>query len=146
MDRKDSILSNPGKYVLVRDKEQILEAYYELFEELNIDILPFYIEKLGENTTRAHRLVITPSGVVAIASEDKHHIWEMDFETDEGKHLLGVANNLSSQVQSRDIHELIPVLRTDEQTYYLRLLPYYDQKSSEVMIDFLNMKYATYNL
>lgn len=146
MDKKDNILSNPGKYVLVSRKEQILESYGDLFEEFNIDVLPFYIEKLHENTIRSHRLVLTPSGVVALASEDKNYIWEMDFNTEEGIHLLEEANKLSAEIKSRDIHDLVPILNTEQQTYYLRLLPYNDQQASEVLIDALDQKYTAYNI
>ncbi|PKN02745.1 hypothetical protein CVU76_01780 [Candidatus Dojkabacteria bacterium HGW-Dojkabacteria-1] len=146
MDKEDNILNNPNKFVLVVGKEEILEAYSELFDVVNVDILPFYIEKLHDNTVRAHRLVITPSGIVAIASEDKDVIWEMNFETEEGIHLLEESNRLSAQTESRDIHDLIPVIETEQQTYYLRLLPYFDQRASAVLIDILDQKYAAYNL
>ncbi len=146
MDKKDSILNNPERYVLVRNKEQILQLYGDIFEECTIDILPFYIERVNSNTSSIFRFIITPSGVVAVASEDKEYIWGIDFDSEEGISLLEQLNVSCAQIKSSDIHDLIPTLETETQKYYLRIFPYNDQRASEVLVYELENKFLASKL
>lgn len=118
--------------------------YQELFETVSVDDIQFDVEKLHKNTTRTHRLVISPSVVVAIASKDPDYIWNIDFNSEEGQSLLEQGSILSAGTQSFDIHDLVPVLETDSQTYYFRILPYNDQRSSAVLTAILDQKYSDY--
>ena len=145
MDTSDLLIS-PEKYVLVKNEEQVLDAYGNLFEKMHIDILPFYIEKKFNAIlkTNSPRFIITPSGIVGVTSERGDKIWNMNFETPEGKLLLEKLNQCSAQVKSKDIDDLTQTLSIENQNYYLKLLPYNDSDASKVLVDELDQKYNAY--
>jgi len=145
MDIKDDIFNNPEKYVLIRNEKQILEVYGELFDKLSPDILPFYIEKENENSNPSFRLIITPSGVVAVNSEEKNYIWELDFNTEKGLSLLEQLNLFCARAKSGEIQDLVQKLETKEQKYFLRIFPYDDHQASQVLVDELDQKYTAYS-
>jgi hypothetical protein len=130
MDRTDNSIHSE----LFNSKEDILERYNELFVEKNLDNTPYYLEIPTSDEPDVFRFIITPSGVVGVASLDKEHIWEVDLNSDEEKRFLTRLNRIVGQNNNTDdIKSLVREFRSDNQTYFLRILPYSQKRASEVL-------------
>lgn len=145
MEKGNNSQKTPELSVLVHNKEQILSAYQGLFDTVYVG-WPFEIEKHFKNTHDLFRLIICPSGVVAISSKERNRIWNMNFESDEGKSLLEQSSMLLAEANPNDITDLIRELIIEDNTYYLRMLPYDDQKASDVLVYELDQKYMASKL
>jgi hypothetical protein len=65
------ILENPEKFIAFANKEQLLQAYPEWFEEINVDSTPFFLERKPKRHTGIdHRHIITPSGLIRIEGKE----------------------------------------------------------------------------
>ncbi len=130
MDRTDNSIHSE----LFNSKEDILERYNKLFVEKNLDNTPYYLEIPTSDEPDVFRFIITPSGVVGVASLDKEHIWEVDLNSDEEKRFLTRLDKIVGQNNSTDdIKNLVREFRSDNQTYFLRILPYSQKRASEVL-------------
>ncbi|MDY0097229.1 MAG: hypothetical protein RBS01_02655 [Candidatus Dojkabacteria bacterium] len=130
MDRTDNSIHSD----LFDSKEDILERYNELFVEENLDNTTFYLEIPTSDEPDVFRFIITPSGVVGVASLDKEHIWEVDLNSDEDKRFLTRLDKIVGQNNSTDdIKNLVREFRSDNETYFLRILPYSQKRASEIL-------------
>jgi len=77
----EEILKTPREFLAVANKEQILEAYPDLFEKVSVDSIPFYLEKKpNKRILPGHRYVMTPSGFVRFEGK-RDLVWEVSKES-----------------------------------------------------------------
>lgn len=81
------ILEKPEDFVVIKSPEQLLQTYPDWFEKIDIDLLPFYIEKapvkkdgVVDFSASHQRYVLTPSGIVRISSANTKTIWSINKE------------------------------------------------------------------
>jgi len=75
------ILENPKDFLMITSKEQILEAYPDLFEKVNVGSIPFYLEKKpNKRILPGHRYVMTPSGFVRFEGKSDL-VWKVSEES-----------------------------------------------------------------
>lgn len=144
----NDMLENPEKYVQFAYIGQLLDIYGELFTPIEDDSQPvyIYIEKLNKNTNKLFRFIALYNGVVAISSEHKNHIWDIDFTSEEGLKLLGILDDVIEERKSNDIQELVQEITLDEEKYFLRIFPFRDQQASQVLSSELDDRLMRYNL
>jgi hypothetical protein len=71
---------------VVANSEQLVLAYPNLFEKINVDILPIYLEKEmkdKEGFTKEERLFLMPTGVLSVSATEipeLESIWEISKE------------------------------------------------------------------
>ncbi len=130
MDKTDNSIYSD----LFNSKEDILERYNELFIEKNLDNTPYYLEIPTFDEPDVFRFIITPSGFVGVASLDRERIWEIDLNSEEDKRLLTRLDKMVEENSNTDdIKNLVKEFRSDNQTYFLRILPYSQKRASEVL-------------
>lgn len=142
----NDILENPEKYVQFANIGQLLETYGELFTPIEEDYESIYIEKLNKHTNKLFRFIAFFNGVVAISSESKEDIWNMDLNSEEGLKLLGILDSVITERESNDIKELVQELSIDEEKYFVRIFPFQDQRASQVLASELDDRLMAYNL
>ena len=142
----NDILENPEKYVQFANIGQLIEVYGELFTPIEEDYESVYIEKLNKHINKLFRFIAFYSGVVAVSSEHKNNIWEIDFNSEEGLKLLGILDNVITERESNDIKELVQELSTEEGKYFVRIFPFQDQRASQVLASELDDRLMAYNL
>ena len=92
------VLENPRKFLAVTDKEQILTAYPDWFEEINIDSMPFYLErKPDKRILPGHRYIITPTGLVRLEGP-RELVWKISEEDED---ILTELNVFASEEQRK---------------------------------------------
>ena len=119
---------------LFNSKEDILDRYGELFEKEELDDSQYYLELHTSDESDVFRFIITPSGFVGVSSLDRERIWEIDINSDEDKRLLTKLDKIVGENSNTDdIKKLVREFRSDNETYFLRILPYSQKNTSEVL-------------
>ena len=141
MNKAESFLNNPDKYLppMITTK-QILETYGALFQPIYIGTEDYFIEKKMKNTQSLWRFIITPSGPVAVSSVRKNSIWDIDFESEKDESFLPILDITMENCKDNDIQNLVTKIIREDDTYYLRMLPYDDERSSEILLSELDSK------
>lgn len=136
------ILERPEDFVVIKDREQLLQAYPNLFKNINIDLSPFYIEKppvrkdgVIDFSCSDKRYVLTPSGIVRISSKENETIWGIG---DKDKEILKEANVFAnkSRIERENTQQEIYETRVEGKTINMMYFPYNDPVSANnVMSD-----------
>lgn len=129
---------------LITSKKEILNRYPGLFSRHTFNHEDsFYMENPNYQKLGLFRFMILPAGVVAVSSFKKDSIW--DIENDDSKnHFLETINTIvEEQIESgtKNIHDLVQELHYDTEIYFLRILPYEDIHSSNVITSLLDIRY-----
>ncbi len=137
MDKRES-----GLHVdLINNDLDILERYPDVFFEKQIGEHSYYIEKPVEDKIATFRFIITPSGAVAVSSLKSEDIWSLNGEKEKDVPLLLEVDNIVSGTRSLDMHDLVKEMHFCSNTYFLRILPYSDKHTSNVIKCFLDRRY-----
>lgn len=144
---KSDFLHNPEDYVIIKDMQQLLDAYPEVFtsvkiarsEEMQIPELNCSVEVLKDNfQKRFARFFLYDSFVLSLNSQDNTRIWSMDPNTEEGKLFL-----LKLEAEFRDYKDkkvLVTDFKTDEGNFSVRMFPYGENESAKIILDELDFK------
>jgi len=93
-----------------------------------------------KNTQNLWRFIITPSGPVAVSSVRKNSIWDIDFESEKDKSFLPILDMTMENRKGNNIQNLVTKIIREDDIYYLRMLPYNDERSSEILLSELDRK------
>jgi hypothetical protein len=129
--------------VLVTSNEQISDAYPELFEKHDIDIVPIHIEKKSEliDYVEEPRIILLPSGVISISSKDNQDFIWSDYKTEEYKKLLIELNKKTSMWDRENNHnKLLHTEIINDKDYVINFFPHKDPNASSVLINMLDTK------
>lgn len=129
---------------LITCKEDILNKYPELFTKHDLDSKEsFYIENPNPQKLGLFRFMILPAGVVAISSLKKDTAWDIENCQSNGDFLNELNNLVGEKIESgtRDMHHLVQELHYGREEYFLRILPYSDKQSSNVITSILDQRY-----
>lgn len=140
MDRRDNVLSQE----VFNNEQEILDRYNGLFFEKEFDEEPYYIEKAEPETNPSFRFFLTPGGVVAVSSFEPRDIWSLTGEKDTEQALLLQLNIITKENRSFAVEDLVKELHSYSKIYFLRILPYGDKQSYEVIKRVLDPRYAQY--
>lgn len=138
MDKKESVDFQKD---LINNDLDILERYPNSFFEKQLGEHSYYIEKPLENVSGSFRFFITPSGAVAVSSLIPEEIWSLTGQRDNDIPLLLEVDNIVSETRSLDIHDLVKEMHFCSNTYFLRILPYSDKHTSNIIKCFLDRRY-----
>lgn len=140
MDKKESGFQGE----LINNDLDILERYPDVFFEKQIGDHSYYIEKpLEEDKIATFRFFITPSGAVAVSSLKSEDIWSLTGEKEKDIPLLLEVDSIVSETRSLDMHDLVKEMHFCSNTYFLRILPYSDKHTSNVITCFLDKRYKS---
>lgn len=128
---------------LISKDSDILERYPNTFFEKEIGEHSYFIEKPLEDIPGSFRFFITPSGAVAVSSLIPEQIWSLTGEKDNDIPLLLEVDKVVSEIRSLDIHDLVQEMHFCSSTYFLRILPYSDKHTSNVIKCFLDRRYKS---
>ena len=136
------ILEKPEDFVVIKDREQLLQAYPNLFEKINIDLLPFYIEKppvrkdgVIDFSCSDKRYVLTPSGIVRISSKENETIWGIDDRDTEVFNEMNIFAT-EQRVKEKGTQQELYETRVEGKTINMMYFPYNDSMSANnVMSD-----------
>lgn len=140
MDRKDNGLSNE----VFNNEQEILDRYKGLFFEKEFDEEPYYIEKGNPEKNSSFRFFLTPGGAVAVSSFVPSEIWSLTGERDTDQALLLQLNIVARENRSFAVEHLVKELHSYSKIYFLRILPYGDTLSFEVIKTLLDPRYEAY--
>jgi hypothetical protein len=127
------------------NKESILNQYSDLFEEYDIKNAPLYLEKETTLQTGLHRIVLTEISPFVISSKDKKNIWDLNLNnTDDLMIILEAERFAFDRRNSSDIRYQMKNIFSQGKEYNIRILPYNDSHSSEVLNYLLKRKMAIY--
>ena len=130
MEKTDNSISSD----LIESKEDLLSTYKELFVKEIVDESEYHIEIPTSDEPDVFRFIITPSGFVGISSLDKERVWEIDVTQDEDKRLLTKLDKVVEEnVDSHDLRNLVREFRSDNETYFIRILPYSERRATGVL-------------
>ncbi len=119
--------------VIIANKEQLLQAYPEWFEEVKTENFSFFIEKAPEKRIPPqHRYFITPSGIVRLEGAD-NRVWNINKENTD---ILGKLNKFAAE--ERDIfnnggriNNDYKSIELDDHNLQEKFIPYGDISSSD---------------
>jgi len=130
---------------VVASKEQLLEGYPELFEELNVHSIPVYLEipNIQEESEylKTERVLILPSGTISISTKDTQHLWNI---SEEDTILLAYLNTHTEKLHrdwkdGKDV-DLFAQTKIQNTDYGIKYYPYGDVNASANLIDLLDKK------
>lgn len=129
---------------LITSGEDILNRYPGLFTQHNLDDeILYYLENPVTHIETQFRFMILPAGVVSVSSLKQEDIW--NIENYKLKNFLILTINdiakSTNNLGTRDIKQLVKDLHFDTDEYFLRVLPYSDKHSSEVIKTILDRRY-----
>ena len=128
MDLKD----NTPDLELITSKEDLFEKYNILFTKEVIDERDYYFEIPTQEKLDLYRVIVTPSGIVAVSSLKLEQIWEIDSQQNQKMlHDLDIVVERFSDTE--DIRKLTREFRSGTETYFLRILPYNQVSISQVL-------------
>lgn len=135
---------------VVASKEQLLEGYPDMFEELNVESIPIYLEipnKQEESEyLKNERVLILPSGAISISTQDTQNLWKI---SEEDKILLGYLNMHTEKLHrdwkdGKDI-DLFTQTKIQNTEYGIKYYPYGDVNASAKLTDLLDKKVLAKN-
>ena len=126
---------------LFNSKREFLKEYGNLFVEEEVDGEKYHMEIPTEKNPNPYRIVVVPSGIVGVSSFEPLKIWELDAQEEESKIMLVKLNSIVQEnINSDDIRKLVKEFRSGNQTYFTRILPYSQQRSTDVLRCILDEK------
>lgn len=125
----------------INSTDELLKRYGDLFLETSIDGEFFYLAVCTRTDPEPFRIIITPSGVVAVTSINKLDVWDINPRGREDSRLFHKLDSVvSKSIDKTEIPDLIGNFEFENQRYFTRILPYSDPTSSELLIHLLNEK------
>jgi hypothetical protein len=129
---------------LITCKEDILDRYPNLFTYYSLDKKrSLYIENPNPVKPGLFRFMILPAGVVAVSSLKKDSIWDIENY----RFRVGLIDTIDDIVKEKNesgtkyIPNLVQELHYETEEYFLRILPYSDRHSSDVITCILDTRY-----
>lgn len=111
---------------VVADKDQLLDAYPDLFDEIPFGITKIHIERLFNDKLLdgKDRILVLPSGVISIKTEDEEmtnlHKKNTEFFTE----VNAFVGNIQDKYIDNDSINLNNNLTIDDTLYSITLFPY----------------------
>jgi hypothetical protein len=127
---------------VIANKDQVLEAYPDLFDEIPFGITKVHIERLFNNQalSKEGRIVVLPGGIISVKTEDEElkdlHEKDEDFFTQLNQF---TAKFNDSYLKDSDIN-LSKSLEIDEVEYGITFFPYKDLTSSSELMNRIESK------
>jgi len=127
---------------LINSQKDLLNRYPHLFTEHYLDEQSYYLENPNQQKLGLFRFMIFPAGILAVSSFRKDDIWDIETFRYRDMLLLTINEVLKDKVESKktDIKDLVQELHFDSNEYFLRILPYSDRHSSEVITSILDQR------
>lgn len=142
--------TEPFGEVLITSTKDISLAYPELFTQCNVDSLPFLIEKKVDKVecSQEPRLVLTPSGIVAISLQKNNEFVWNDYNNEQYLKLLEEANKSIRLINEEEGKGEKPYStiekKIDDKVFSIECFPYNSVKASKNLMKLIEDKMQKY--
>ena len=137
-ERKESNLIN-----------KVLEKYPKLFDEHFINDQPYYLERMNPQKVAPTRFLLLPSGIGALipcfrySKEDiKKELWNFEAKEDKDVLILDADETIKNVLGTGTTNNKYLIQQIhDYGNFFIRVIPFYDDKSLEIMTCLLDQRY-----